>query len=280
MDNTISKDIKTKLDELTSIKEGLKKTINNKLGGNIGNNTKFQEYSKIIDNFECPLPEELYLLQLTTDNGGGIVYIGDDKSISSGLYLPNTNLSITAVPIENHSEFLNWEEIIDGNVINTFSIEKIDIEIKNNVTYKACFKINEIPDEPVDPEVPTLNDPWYFWSGSDINNSHIQNELNNLYEKGGIKVINYVYNNTIYQYNIFMIPSYTSIDITLKTSDEYITLLMKQDFEDITDEKYKDLYDDLPTDLVSLGYKFYILSFGVSVLSDNSELIIKCVEDK
>ena len=60
-----------------------------------------------------------------------------------------------------------------------------------------------------------------------------------------------------------MIPSYTSIDITLKTSDEYITLLMKQDFEDITDEKYKDLYDDLPTDLVSLGYKFYILVLSI-----------------
>lgn len=279
MDNTISE----KIEELKNIKNTLKETINNKKDNNIDsddfiiNTNTFDSYAIVIND---KLTRILPTVEINVNSGNslmGTVNINGLGKTVSKKFTYNDKCTINAIPKDNSYEFVSWDDDDDdGNSCRTININDLYNDGINNQTYTAIFQEVTTPEEPDEDD--TLDEPWYFWNGSDsdLNSGEELSEssFNEVYKKEII----YGEKEDILRNLIIITPKGASISVKLRNAlmvDEKIDL-------DILNPD-KETFKKLPSKFISKetvnNYDFTGTSFNEDKLDDNSNLIMTYIEN-
>jgi hypothetical protein len=263
------------LNNLNSVKNNIKKTINSKKIESIGDSdfitedTKFSEYSfQIEDKLTRKLPPITIKVQVDeSSNGMGNANINGYKGYSEVVIPFDYECVIHAVPLSGYL----FEKWIDNNG-SIYQNNPLLIKAQQDNKYTVYFKIDKN-------YTPTgLNTPLYIWNGSNINDGDWEREIEQCL-KNPIYDLEYVYKKEdgINQYIIFMIPPSTEINVKFESGDDntIISSNITEQLEKITDSHV--YYEILPQELRDKDYHFSMLSFKVDALSENTQLRIQSI---
>ncbi len=282
MNNTISE----KIEVLKNIKNTLKETINNKKDNNIDsddfiiNTNTFDSYASVIND---KLTRILPTVEINVNSGnsvmGSVNINGLGKTVSKK-FTYNDKCTINAIPKDNTYEFVCWD---DGNTdsCRTININSLYTSNISEKTYVATFQDVITPDEPDNPDTPdtpyeddTLDEPWYFWNGSD---SDLNSGKELLFNEVNKKEIIYGEKEDILRNLIIITPKGASISVKLRNA---LMLDEKIDLDILNPDK--ETFKKLPSKFISEetvnNYDFTGTSFNEDKLDDNSNLIMTYIE--
>lgn len=263
------------LSNLNSVKNNLKNSINSKIIPDIGDsnfisdNTPFNEYAgQIEDKLTRILPT--INITVNVDNNSsvmGTVNINGLGKTVTKTFNYNDKCTINAIPKDIIYEFVSWD---DGNTdscrtINIKELYNLGIDVQE---YTATFQEITTPEEPDEDD--TLDEPWYFWNGSD-NDLNSTNEL----ELTEIDKTQFIYGETedILRNLIIITPKGAAVSVKLRNA-----LMLDEEINLNTLNPDKETFKKLPSKFTNEEninkYEFTGIAFKEDKLDKNSKLIM------